>query len=114
LTYSSDRRDCDDKALARRAQERSLSALAETQNCTVNVRLVLFALQVLQRAAFGFGQAAPHAGILAGAECPVQAGGDDVTSPTHSFCGFDLLQGWACGSDGEEQFRVLMSTCACD
>jgi hypothetical protein len=78
------------------------------------VRLVLFALQMLQRAALGFGQAAPHAGILTGAERPVQAGVDHVASIAYSLCGFDLLQGWACGSDGEEQFRVLTSTCACE
>jgi hypothetical protein len=73
------------------------------------MRLTSFGPLVFQRAAFDLGQATPHAGVLAGAECPVQARVDDVALCADPFGGFDLLQGWAGGSYREEQFRVLIS-----
>src|SRR5699024_1785905 len=53
--------------------------------------------------------ATPHAGILAGCQCPGKAVGSDGATVTHGFRLRDLRSCGAGSPDGEEQFRVLVS-----
>ena len=58
-----------------------------------------------QTAALLLGEAAPHAGLLVGAERELEALGGDGALPAHSPRGVDLVERTAGGTDREEQLR---------
>src|SRR5215471_670160 len=60
-------------------------------------------------APFVFAQAAPHAGVLAAFDGPLQAGVGHRATPAHALGLFDLEQRRPCVSDGKEQFRVYLT-----
>src|SRR3954471_10365777 len=62
----------------------------------------------LQGAALVFAHAAPHAGVLAGLQGPLEAGVDNGAAPANTLRFLDLKEGRAGVSNGEKQLRVLV------
>src|SRR5450631_2468646 len=58
--------------------------------------------------AFVFGKSAPDSGVLAGLDCPFQAGLNDLAATADGFCVFDLEKSRAGVPDREEHLRVLV------
>ncbi|GAA1849631.1 hypothetical protein GCM10009813_09120 [Brevibacterium marinum] len=65
----------------------------------------------LECAALILAEPTPDACILAGFQCPLQAGLDYFTAATDSLGLFDLEQSGTGVSDREEQFWVLIEAC---
>ncbi len=95
--YSKGRRPVRSAALASVSAESGKSGSAAGAGCAA-----------LEGATLVFAHAAPDAGVLAGLECPLQAGVHHRASPADAFGFLDLQEGRAGVSYREKQLRVLV------
>jgi hypothetical protein len=68
-------------------------------------------IATLQRSTFVFAQASPHAMILSGLKCPLEALFADITAAAYDLGLFDLQDGGTRVADGEEELRILIEAC---